>query len=411
MINNKYTYAAMVPLIGGGPLGTAEALDGQLPEYVLSYSPFAGNDEHYINYLREKKGWTGDYVHLDTQTDYVPKNVDVVISTCPCAGLSSLSRSSNADNPVNEWMYTTSEYVLSTVKPKVFWGENAPRLFSSMGKKVADNLFEIGKKYGYSFNMYFTDSRLHGLAQGRARTFYFFTKSETTPKFNWFKLEPEPIEVILQTPKADGDPMNMQTTVWNPLTNGWVAYALHVTNSKTINELYHKIDKTQNLIVFADNKCGHTLLEAADWMEANGFESFGTRARSMQVKRDDGKGYWAHGVTIVKNTISALIGAQPYYSIDPFTGQYYTIRDCLRIMKMPDDFNLVGDSPRAKVNMICQNIPVSTARDMMLNVVEFLDGKCTMSDSNYLKQNNKTQITNSVTNGEENTSQELSEFF
>lgn len=392
MTSKKYTYAAIVPLIGGEVIGTSEALNGQLPEYVLSYSPFKNNDEHYINYIRTQKGWTGDYVMLDENEDYEAAAVDVVLTTCPCAGLSSFSTTSSENSATNDWMYRTAEYVLGTIKPKVFWGENAPRLYGNSGKKVADRLHEIGKVNGYSLNLYYTESRLHGLSQKRPRTFYFFTKGETAPIFPWHNKEPESVEDLLKMPKREDDQMNILTNEECPSKNAWVAYNMAMTNSSTIGELANHFDKTTNLIVCTDGGYGKSLLEVADWMDANGFSHVAKRARAMQAKRDDGKGYWAHGVTMPKGKlIPAFIGALPYCMINPFTERYITIRDGLRLMKMPEDFNLVGDKPLNKINHICQNVPVTTARDMMLNVIDHLEGKTVNGDCTYIKQSNKNK--------------------
>jgi site-specific DNA-cytosine methylase len=146
------------------------------------------------------------------------------------------------------------------------------------------------------------------------------------------------------------------------------------------------------LIVAADKKLGQTLLEVADWMDEQGREDFAhiaKRARRMQDKLDDNKGYWAHGVTLAKGTIPSLIGAMPSSLINPFTGKYLTLRDCLRIMGMPDDFDLASENPVSKTNHICQNVPVGTAADMMAGIVDYLDGKCDFSSSAYIKQSNK----------------------
>lgn len=407
-------YASVIPLIGGENFGIMEALNGQLPEYVLSYSPFKNNDEHYINYIREKRGWKGDYVFLDEDPDYIAAKVDVVNTVCPCAGLSSFSTTSSVDSATNDWMYRTAEYVLGTIQPKVFWGENAPRLYGNTGKKVADRLHEIGKAHGYSLNLYFTESRLHGLSQKRPRTFYFFTKGDTAPIFPWFRKDEECVEDILKMPKRADDAMNIVTNDANPTVNPWVAYNMAMTGSKTIRELSEHFEKTTNLIVHADGGFGKTLPEVADWMDENGFGHTANRARAMQAKVNDGKGYWAHGVTMPKgNLIPAFIGAIPFWLINPFTEKYVTIRDGLRLMKMPEDFDLVGDKPLSKVNHICQNVPVTTARDMMLNVLEYLDGKVANGDCSYIKQSNKNKTVVRVTLDEAyaaNTAQ-LDEFF
>ena len=409
----KYTYASIVPLIGGESLGIQEALNGQLPEYVLSYSPFASNDDHYIQYIRNTKGWDGDYVFLDEQPDHVAPYVDVVNSTCPCAGLSSFSTASSANSAINEWLYRTAEYVLDKVSPKVFWGENAPRLYSKMGKPVADRLFAIGQKYGYSLNLYYTESRLHGLSQKRGRTFYFFTKSVSAPLFSWFAVPGEPIENIFNMPYAPGDPMNILCNEEDPNANGWAAYAMHKTGTTNIKELYDTLDNTQNLIVWADGGLGDNLTVVSEWMDANGYAITASRARDMAAKRAKGMGYWAHGITLAKGIIPSLIGALPFWMINPFTQSFPTVRDCLRVMKMPEDFNLSSLYPlKSKINHICQNVPVSTARDMMHNVIKYLDGDVVWSESNYTKQSNKSQTVEYPTRAEEpGNSHELDEFF
>jgi len=390
---SKITYGSIVPLIGGENFGIMKSMDNQMPEWVLSYTDFAKNDAHFINHLR-KKGWEGNYTFLNEEgnEDYRAGYVDVVNTVCPCAGLSSLSVSSSADSSVNEWMYTTAEYVLGTVKPKVFWGENAPRLFTKAGEKVANKLHEIAKEHGYTLNLYYTESRLHGLAQKRPRTFYFFTKGEETPVFRYIRRPLENIEDILKKDIDEGDPMNVLINGENPMDNPWVAYCVHKSGSKSLEEYYDKIDKTTNCIVSSDN-ISDNLNEVADWMEAQGFDQkFANRARAMQEKVDDGKGYWAHGVTMPKGEIPSLIGAMPHSLINPFKEQFLTLRDALRIMKMPEDFNMVGENPQSpgNANAICQNVPVTTASDMMDFVIEYLNGVTDTVQADFVRQNNST---------------------
>lgn len=386
----QIAYASIIPLIGGESLGVQNKLNGQLPEYVLSYSPFANNDRHYVEYIRGK-GWKGDYVFLDTTPDYKASSVDVINSTCPCAGLSSYSTTSSADSAVNEWLYTTAEYVLGTVGPKVFWGENAPRLFTAKGKPVADKLFEIGQKYGYSLNLYATESRLHGLAQIRPRTFYFFTKGDTAPIFNWFLKEQKPIEDILKRDIDPNDSMNVLINSKDPLDDGWVRYAMYKTGTSTLKELYDTFEKTQNLLTYADTKLGENLNDVAKWFDENDLPNYARITKKNQAKLDIGKGYWAHGTTIPKGQTGAFIGGQPFFMINPFKNSYLTLRDALRIMGLPDDFQLHGENPLGSTNHICQNVPVSTAEDMMECVTDFLEGKTEMSNAPYIKQNNKSR--------------------
>tara|TARA_R100000734_G_C3318848_1_gene113549 strand:+ start:5212 stop:6462 length:1251 start_codon:yes stop_codon:yes gene_type:complete len=412
-MKKKTTYGTIVPLIGGENIGIMNALDGQLPEWVLSYKPFAANDEHFIDYIRGK-GYTGEYTYLDEEgkENYVPEKVDVVNTVCPCAGLSSLNVNSSVDAGANDWMYLTANYVLGKVKPRVFWGENAPRLFTKAGSPVADKLAEIGKKHGYSLNLYYTESRLHGLSQKRPRTFYFFTDSKTAPIFPWHRKTQESIEDILSQDPIKDDPMNITANQNSPYDNSWLQYQLAATGTKTIAELQKTFTKTQNLIVHSDGGYDKGLTDVADWMEANGHSKVGARARAMQTKLDQGKGYWAHGITIPKgNEIPSLIGAMPSALLNPYTDNWISIRDCLRIMKMPDDFKLVGENFRSKVNHICQNVPVSTAEDMMKGVLDYLEGRTDFAPTTRIRQNNKKQDVETEDGSEISNTLELDAFF
>ena len=163
-----YTTASIVPLIGGETIAQQNVF-GVRPEYIMTYSAFAANETHLRNYYNNEV----PYLVLDEGTKTTP-HVDVVNTVCPCAGLSSLSPSASSTNKMNEWMFTSAEHVLSVVKPKVFWGENAPRLASKMGEPVVRRLRKIAEDNGYSMSIFKTKSILHGLSQVRDRTFYFF---------------------------------------------------------------------------------------------------------------------------------------------------------------------------------------------------------------------------------------------
>ena len=88
----------------------------------------------------------------------------------------------------NQWMIRSAVFVLETVKPKCFWGENAPGLFTSVGKDFLSTLREIGARLNYSFLAVKTNTELYGIPQCRIRTFYFFWRSETVPILSWKKV-------------------------------------------------------------------------------------------------------------------------------------------------------------------------------------------------------------------------------
>ena len=68
--------------------------------------------------------------------------VEYVNSVPPCAGLSMLNRSQGrgADAPMNDWLYLSATYVLKNIRPKCYWGENAPGLFMPAGHEVVKKL-------------------------------------------------------------------------------------------------------------------------------------------------------------------------------------------------------------------------------------------------------------------------------
>jgi len=412
MNKQDITHAVVVPLIGGELLGQMDALDGKLPEVIMSYTPFGANESHMIDYMRNKRGYEGEYIMLDETPDYKPeKHINVVSSVCPCAGLSSLSRSSNADSAVNEWLYTSAEYVLGTVQPDVFWGENAPRLYSDSGKPVVDKLKAIGERYGYSLSLYSTKSTHHGNPQKRPRTFYFFTKGfDEAPLIPYYKREPESLKDLLTRPYPKDDPMAVLVNPEDPLNDPWIAWCVHSKGAKTIQEFYDIVDTN---ISFKANQNGcypnNSFHEAIKWMDEQSEdesrsekirERFRRAARSaerMQAKLDQGLGYWGHGAYMPKDTvIPSLVASMPLEMVNPYAGTFLTVRDCFRLMMMPDDYTLKGETEadfRKQINHVCQNVPQSTARDMMEGIVKYLTGEADMVRINggILKQSNLRQ--------------------
>jgi len=83
----------------------------------------------------------------------------------------------------------------------------------------------------------------------------------------------------------------------------------------------------------------------------------------------------------------------------PDEDRYLTIRECLAIMKLPNDFQLHGGL--SNLNHICQNVPVSTAKDMAMEVKSFIEGRShnKMLDTNFLIQDNKSQTLQYENNG------------
>jgi site-specific DNA-cytosine methylase len=384
MTKNNYTHAAIVPLIGGLPLGT-EKVFGKKPEYILTYSAFGANDSQYVAY----HNGTVPYYRIDENE--VPsslKTVDVIGATCPCAGLSSLSPSSSSDNKANDWMVESAKYVLGKVKPKVFWGENAPRLASKMGEPIVKELRKVAKENGYKMSLYKTKSKLHGLSQTRDRSFYFFWKGDEIPHMNFYRRPHERIEDTIRNAfVSEDDPMNELTNKNKPTDNPFYKYVLEeLEGGITHKEFQNKIEKTTNPLDYLENR-GIEYDEVSEWMAANGFDKQAKRCLEIHKKLKSGGNIMRKTTEIPKDYIGAFVGHMPTCLTHPDEDRYLTIRECMAIMKMPSDFQLHGG--RKNLNMIAQNVPVTTAMDMAQNILDWLDGKLDTKQADFAVFDNK----------------------
>ena len=109
----------------------------------------------------------------------------------------------------------------------------------------------------------------------------------------------------------------------------------------------------------------------------------------MYEKLASGGNIMRKNTEIPKDYIGAFVGHMPTSLTHPDEDSYLTIRECLTVMKMPEDFQLQGGL--SNLNHICQNVPVSTARDMATNLREYFDGKLDTIKTDFLIQDNKTQ--------------------
>lgn len=377
-------YASIVPLIGGETIAM-ENVFGKRPEYILSYEGFENNDRHLIEHYQNKVPY---HLIRDDRLPSLP-DVDVVNTVCPCAGLSSLSPSSNSDAAANDWMRTSARHVLGTIKPKVFWGENAPRLASKMGEPVVEDLRKIGEEFGYTFSIYKTKSLLHGLSQVRDRTFYFFWQGNKVPIFEYIKREHQTIEDAIRSVKRNSDdPMDILANESKPTDNAYYKYVLTKLNM-THKEFAQHINKTTNPMEWIHQN--DSLLNAANWMDENGFDKEAAKCRRKHEKLASGGNIMWHNIEIPKDHIGAFVGHRPTSLTHPDEDRFLTIRECLSLMKMPDDFVLLGG--RKNLNHICQNVPVTTAMDMADHVLKFIEGRLDnqLIETNYLVQDNKNQ--------------------
>lgn len=387
-------YGSIVPLIGGETIAMQNVFNKK-PEFILSYEPFKANDNHLVEYYKDVP-----YLMVDDNRKPNIPDVDVINTVCPCAGLSSLSTTASSDAGANDWMRTTANFVLGTLSPQVFWGENAPRLASAMGQPVVEDLRQIGRSFGYSFSIYKTKSILHGLGQVRDRAFYFFWKGDKTPKFEYIKRKHEKIEDTIRSVKRlTSDPMNILTNTRVPSENPFYKYVLEeIEGNITHTEFQDRIEKSYDVQHYIEDK-GHGYDRVSRWMQEKGFDKEAGRCERMFEKLKAGGNVMRRGVNIPKNYIGAFVGAYPTSLTHPDEDRYLTIRECMSIMGLPKDMELQGGLKN--LNHICQNVPVTTATDMAEHVAKFVSGRLDnqLYDTDFIVQDNKSQTIDFKNNG------------
>lgn len=376
------SYASIVPLIGGETIAM-ENVFGEKPKYFLTFEGFQANEEHLLNYYNHSV----PYLNLSEGASYTEK-VDVINTVCPCAGLSSLSPSASSDNAMNDWMYKSAEYVLTEVKPKVFWGENAPRLASKMGEPVVRRLRKIGEANGYTFSIFKTKSILHGLSQVRDRTFYFFWKDNRVPLFDYVLEQPSMIaDDIRAVEKRDNDPMSqILCNDKKPSDDPYYKYILEVIEGGiTHSEFSAKIEKTTNVQDYIEEHT--TYKEVAKWMREHGYDNVARKCDRAYHKLKAGGNIMRKGVEIPKDKIGAFVGHMPTSLTHPDEDRFLTVRESLSLMKLPNDFQLLN--AKRSLNHICQNVPVTTAEHPARMVQKYLNNQLDTIDTKFLVQDNK----------------------
>lgn len=389
------TWGTIIPLIGGNALGCTESA-GEDPSFHLSYSAFAKNEKHLQKYQPDVPFYYID--EIEKADGEVPNlgQVDYVNTTCPCAGLSMLSTGTKGiDAPQNDWLYNSSRYILEHVKPKVMWGENAPGLFTGLGKEVAQKLVRIGKEYGYSFSMIKTNTQLHGIPQRRYRTFYFFWNTPTVPILNWKKTSHGTLSDYLNEIPEDASHQDWYI-IDRPLTEHYLPYQFLLEKlNLTHPEFADQYKGTSVAKYIHENKL---VEECIQWLETNhsdakrsvvhGKQTFVSMLRREQAKMADGKGYWDSSPKFYGEIFGPVIKRNMKSGGHPTEDRYLNVREALHLMGMPHDFELEGQSA---LNHIAQNVPVKTAKDWADEVKKFVNGELKMSDKAFLKQDNVTQ--------------------
>jgi site-specific DNA-cytosine methylase len=277
-------------------------------------------------------------------------------------------------------MYKSARIVLEQVRPKVFWGENAPGLYTNMGTGVVEKLREIGKENGYSMSIVKTNTFLHGIPQHRQRTFYFFWKDSEAPLLNYYNTEaPHLAEYLSMIPEGTSL-MDKGFGLGDLTENPWVQFV----KSKGW-DMQKAIDSPAITLLQLILREGW-LEDAIAWGEANEKKDVAKFCTHVQKKIADNKGFWDATPLVFNEATNAII-AKNAGIVHPNGERGITVREAMWLMGLPHDFELVG----GHWNHICQNVPVKTASDWTSEVVRFIKGEITEFGGDFVKQNNTSQ--------------------
>ena len=390
-----YKYANIIPLIGGMTIANKQATDKD-PEFIVSWDAFGSNDSHIVNYLEEvpyhvlPSDTNGDKITEELKNFWFEK-LDFVSTVCPCAGLSMLNNATNSasargsDAAQNDWMYKSANWVLENLRPKVFWGENAPGLYTKVGHGVRKNLKEIARNHGYSFSIVKTDTYEHGIPQHRRRTFYFLWRGTNAPLIPYRERTEDDLKLAdyLSLIPESAEYQDKFFTRNHPVTE-WklYEYVLEKTGlsdkdfrKSYLGALYHYISKKG------------WIDDAIKWMDKNypGYEGEErTKLDHIKKKLSQGKGFWDSSPFFVSDHVNAIIGKNMHVIVHPTEDRFLNIRECMWLMGLPHDFTLNKDNE--VWNHICQNVPVSTAKNFTEYVLQYCDGELKDSGNSFVMQ-------------------------
>jgi site-specific DNA-cytosine methylase len=398
-------YLNIVPLVGGMTIAN-QLVTGQDPAAILSYSPFQSNDSHIVArnpqvpyiLFDEPDGWKNPEYDKS-----IFENLDFVTTVCPCAGLSMYSSGKKGYGAIqNQWMYDTANHVLESLRPRVFFGENAPGLYSAMGSQVANDLYEIGQQHGYSFSIYRTNTTLHGIPQSRVRTFYFYWDNEEAPVMNWYSRDRKNLkEYLAEVPdsapyQSAEHKIARKKTADSDYTWAWLTRAFGEGEGRKLM----KDGNYNSIFDFADSE---GLLDGmVDWLTENGYEKGAKRTAAIRDKIKKGGNYWDNSFYIFRDEFNALI-SRSMTAIHPVEDRSITLREAMHLMGLPHDFELTDEKLAVHIT---QNVPVTTAADMTREVLAYLNGERMSSGCKFYKQDNTSHNFEEVV-----THNSLEEFF
>ena len=381
----NFTWAPLVPLIGGFPVGIEQAF-GKPPELIASY-PGIVNDEHYVNYQQNILKRDVQFKTYDPSDDVFEQKINLIVCTPPCAGLSSLNTSKNplkqgATGEQNQHMYNCVFTAAKKFDADVIMIENAPALATNKGKAVADKLYDLASELGYTLTLYKTSTHFHGIPQRRDRTFACFFKTKSAVVLEYQKIGHLTLSEFLNT--MTKNEVNNETIINPTLLEKDVYYNFLVDTNRNPREFCINANKVTCLN--AVHKAGLTD-EVMQYAIESGNEKWIKKVNHYKTKADAGLGVWDDSVHIFDTVINAVIGRNLNDTVHPDHDRSLTYLEALYLMGLPENFELLGG--KKNVNHIAQNVPACTTKFMGEQAIKFLNGELpTIPQATYIKVDN-----------------------
>lgn len=378
-------YATIVPLIGGLTVANKQVV-GHDPEALLSYSAFGENEKNVkANFP------TVPHVLIDEEGFDANKytGLDFISAVCPCAGLSMLSRGSpEQKTQMNSWMIRTAELVTGTLRPSVFWGENAPALATNAGTEVREQLRKIGQKNGYTMSIYATNTALHGIPQIRKRTFYFFWRDSNPPLFEYFDRPKKSFGPYLsEIPAGVSGQRQSDLDQATEYLNADPYFKFLESTGEGLTGLREMLMKeninTMTLLRYI--QYSEKTDQALQFFDAEGMERPYKELIRVKQKTEQGGGVWDGSISVFNPNMDFLaLVHRKLDSVHPYENRIITPRECMHMMGLPHDYELTT----GVLNHICQNVPVCTGADMTREVVAYLNGERQETSASLVIQSN-----------------------
>jgi len=413
---------SVFPLIGGGVLGTEflnkKGYDIENLSTAFSLSGAKANEDYLVrNRDFDIKYWDEIYADVECEcvtcsskkefeeADYdieckkveecikdnkvLIESADIILSIPPCNSLSMLNCSATNRcgkyNPASQIIMRCVEFAVKS-NIQFFCFENAPRLASSAGLPILEQIEKFLKKYpGYSMNVVKTNSVWHGMAQRRERTFVFLQKRSFATKLE-FDVLLNDMSVLISDIAEDGtykrDPVNIyQDFLRSGLTRGDLSDKHTVFKLKEYYNLWRIVQDCfgnkdittsigKNLKEIKDlDEWLINVYDKAPWPypEEPYIQRLKQLIRLIHKKVNAGFGYWAweplptyskqHGINCTTGIINKNMSKFVHYEFE----RVLFFREECRLMGIPDDFKIDIEDRRA----ITQNVPSFTFADMI----------------------------------------------